>query len=162
MASHLHRQTPNRLRHNNTNPIGWSQAIKPQPGGTWPRSPSPGLPLSPPGTGVGEWSQLSRPGLRGACAGMVIRPWQDSDEARLDTLLDVTADSMWIEQFHRLHGPDQQHPSGAARASRSTGVGGCSAADRSLRTRSTLVGCHAISKLRRSFGGKVSDQRSSM
>jgi hypothetical protein len=93
---------------------------------------------------------------------MVIRPWQDSDEARLDTLLDVTADSMWIEQFHRLHGPDQQHPSGAARASRSTGVGGCSAADRSLRTRSTLVGCHALSKLRRSFGGKVSDQRSSM
>jgi hypothetical protein len=45
-----------------------------------------------------------------ASAGLIIRPWHDSDTELIDTLLDDSADRVWIEQFHRLHGPDQQQP----------------------------------------------------
>lgn len=36
-----------------------------------------------------------------------LRSWSGKDEARLNSLLSVDVDPLWREQFHGLHGPDQ-------------------------------------------------------
>lgn len=39
---------------------------------------------------------------------MQFRPWHQSDNSHLKTLLDPAADPIWINQFHGLHGPDRE------------------------------------------------------
>lgn len=39
--------------------------------------------------------------------GVRIRPWRPGDEAALAALLDPSADALWKNQFHVLHGPDR-------------------------------------------------------
>lgn len=37
-----------------------------------------------------------------------IRSWSIGDKAQLDSLLSTDVDPVWLEQFHRLHGPDRE------------------------------------------------------
>ena len=42
--------------------------------------------------------------------GITIRRWRQDDARRVRDLLDTDTDTLWIEQFHALHGPDQDGP----------------------------------------------------
>jgi GNAT superfamily N-acetyltransferase len=42
--------------------------------------------------------------------GVRIRPWRTGDGPVVDSLLDASADALWKNQFHGLHGPDSDEP----------------------------------------------------